>query len=139
MTFDPDSDLERAATFDVEVATSAKDAAGAGLARAFASSSASLPSVLRCRRRWGDGGADVAVDEDTVMTFSRSMDRSAAQSAFSLTRQSGNAVAGAFSWDADGTVLTLNPSSSLVEGASGPFAWGLDRARGLGAGGGCDV
>ena len=55
---------------------------------------------------------------NVVVTFSEAMDKAAPEAAFSLKRQGGNAVVGAFSWSTDSTVLTFNPGSELAESAT---------------------
>ena len=85
-----------AATYDAAVASSATDAAGVGLANAFASSfRIAGPGVTLVNP--ADGGSDVAVDKNVVVTFSEAMNKTVTQSAFGLRKQGlATKVSGAF-------------------------------------------
>ena len=61
-----------------------------------------------------DGAGSVAATTNVGVTFSETMNATAAQGAFSLVDPSGAAVAGSFAWS--GSTLVFDPSSNLAAG-----------------------
>ena len=118
MTFNPTSNLLANTVYEIAVTTAAKDVAGNPLGSPFASSfrsDATGPTVTLVDP--ADGGSDVAVDKNVVVTFSEPMSRTATQGAFGLRRQgSTTKLGGAFTWNPAGTVMTFNPSANLIAG-----------------------
>ncbi len=58
-----------------------------------------------------DGAVDVPVDTTIAVTFSHSMDRASAESAFHITP----ATSGTFSWSTQDTVMIFTPSPALLQ------------------------
>jgi subtilisin len=119
MTFDPTADLAAGSGHQVTVGTGATNAAGKPLAAEFTSSFTTMepppPPLTVAGVSPGDVAVEVAVGENVVVTFSEVMNRSAAQSAFSLKRAGTTSkLSGAFSWNGAGTVMTFNPGSNLL-------------------------
>jgi Big-like domain-containing protein len=119
MTFDPTADLAAGSGHQVTVGTGAANAAGKPLAAEFTSSFTTMepppPPLTVVDVSPGDVAVEVAVGENVVVTFSEAMNRSTAQSAFSLKRVGTTSkLSGAFSWNGAGTVMTFNPGSNLL-------------------------
>ena len=115
MTFNPSANLGANTVYEIKVSAAAKDLAGNALGSPFASSfrsdatGAGVTGVDPA-----DGGTDVAVDKNVVVSFSEAMNKTTAQSAFSLTRQgTATKLSGVFTWNAAGTQMTFNPSANL--------------------------
>ncbi len=61
----------------------------------------------------GSTGTDVA--KDVIVTFLKPMNRTTAQSAFSLRKAATTTnVSGTFSWNSESTVMTFNPGANLA-------------------------
>ncbi len=71
------------------------------------------PSIVSVTPASGQTG--VAKDANIVVTFSEAMNQASAQSAF----QSSELGAGTITWNAGGTVMTVNPNADLTYTSSG--------------------
>jgi len=103
--------------YSVQLATTAKSAAGQQLAGTFSSYFIveSRPQLVAGSEYPAPGATSVATGTVVRMTFSKTMDQASVASAFGMTA-GGAAVAGTFSWS--GTTMTFTPSASLPASAA---------------------
>jgi phi13 family phage major tail protein len=77
----------------------------------------SSPSALTCTPTPADGATGVLVSANIVLTFNNRV--RSGNAGIMIAKADGTAVAAAYSWNAAGKVLTIDPSSNL--GASGDY------------------
>ena len=116
MTFTPSTQLLDDQVYAVQVSTGATDLAGNALSSTASwsfttedNADVTPPSVTGTNP--ANGAVDVAVGASLSVTFSEAMNQTSAQNAFGITPS----VAGSFSWNGAGTVMTFNPNADLDE------------------------
>jgi hypothetical protein len=76
-----------------------------------------------------DNATGVAQSANIVVTFSKAMDKASAEAAFSMQP----AVAGAFSWDGAGKVMTFNPAANFAYNATPSWKVGKTASDAMGS------
>lgn len=138
LTFTPAVDLENSTEYAIAVRTTATNTGATQMPSGFASSftTAAAPDTTP---PWAvppttprDGATSVGVNTRVNLTFSEAMDRTAAQSAFSLRQTSGSGApcyvvggtplcsgsGGSFGWGGTaGNIMSFEPYASLAPGA----------------------
>ncbi|MBI3037546.1 Ig-like domain-containing protein, partial [bacterium] len=113
LTFTPTS-LSGNKTYTLEIGVGTKSISGTALSTAYTTSfttkDTTSPSVSDVSP--ANGAINIPATTSVVITFSKTMNQSTTQSAFSL-KESGNSVTGTFSWNSAGNIMTFYPGSVL--------------------------
>ena len=109
--FIPDPGLAADVSYTVSLASTARDADGGPIVAApIMLQTAGPPAVVRFRPV--NGATGVGWSQNVSVRFTQPMDEATTQTAWSAT-QGGAAIAGAFSWAENDTVLVFNPTAAL--------------------------
>ena len=109
--FVADADLAAGTAYKVSLAATARDADGLAIITEPATvRTAAAPSVVRFRPL--NGAKGVGWSQNLSVRFTEPMDHASTQAAWGAT-QAGVAIAGAFSWAENDTVLIFNPTATL--------------------------
>lgn len=113
--FTPLTGLAAATTYTVTVKAGLEDTTGGVLEAPYTFFfRTSDPIVLR----WTpENPRNIRIERPISVTFSMPMDPVSTEAAFSLAEEGGEAVAGTFTWNADGTELGFKPAQVLKFGA----------------------
>ncbi|UCE39200.1 MAG: Ig-like domain-containing protein [Thermoplasmata archaeon] len=133
MTFEPDEQLDYETVYTVIIDSSAKDEDGItldgnrnGLPEADDDYSWTFTTIKEPPKLVSvepdEDAEDVAVDADIVITFNRSMDKDATESAFSYTYEGSDEVyeirTGTPEWTDSDKTLTFTPDADFAEGVT---------------------
>jgi fibronectin type 3 domain-containing protein len=117
VSFKPSSQLAYSTSYQIKLATSAKDLAGNVLTSTFSSQFTTTvspdntpPTVTSCSP--ANGATGIGIGTGVSIVFSEGMDEASVESAFSL-EGAGAPVSGSFSWSST-SAMTFTPSSSLL-------------------------
>ncbi len=112
--FTPLTGLAAATTYTVTVKAGLEDTTGGVLEAPHTFSFRTTDPVVL---RWTpENPRNIRIERPISVTFSMPMDPASTEAAFSLAEEDGEAVAGTFTWNADGTELGFKPAQVLKFG-----------------------